>query len=65
MLDKSAHDSIQNFEAGNGDVAITYENEVHDGAEGRAARTSRLPDVDRPDPEPGGRRGQERRRRTA
>jgi sulfate transport system substrate-binding protein len=27
-LDKSARDSIQNFEAGNGDVAITYENEV-------------------------------------
>jgi sulfate/thiosulfate-binding protein len=26
--DKSARDSIQNFEAGNGDVAITYENEV-------------------------------------
>ena len=25
---KSARDSIQNFEAGNGDVAITYENEV-------------------------------------
>ena len=28
MFDKSARDSIQNFEAGNGDVAITYENEV-------------------------------------
>lgn len=27
-LDKSARDSIKNFEAGNGDVAITYENEV-------------------------------------
>ena len=27
-FDKSARDSIQNFEAGNGDVAITYENEV-------------------------------------
>ena len=26
--DKSARDSIQNFEWGNGDVAITYENEV-------------------------------------
>jgi sulfate/thiosulfate-binding protein len=26
--DKSARDSIQNFEAGNGNVAITYENEV-------------------------------------
>jgi sulfate transport system substrate-binding protein len=27
-FDKSARDSIQNFESGNGDVAITYENEV-------------------------------------
>jgi sulfate/thiosulfate-binding protein len=27
-FDKSARDSVQNFEAGNGDVAITYENEV-------------------------------------
>jgi sulfate/thiosulfate-binding protein len=27
-LDKSARDSIKNFEAGNGDVAVTYENEV-------------------------------------
>jgi sulfate/thiosulfate transport system substrate-binding protein len=27
-LDKSARDSIKNFESGNGDVAITYENEV-------------------------------------
>jgi sulfate/thiosulfate transport system substrate-binding protein len=27
-FDKSARDSIQNFEAGNGTVAITYENEV-------------------------------------
>jgi sulfate transport system substrate-binding protein len=27
-LDKSARDSIQNFESGNGNVAITYENEV-------------------------------------
>ena len=27
-FDKSARDSIQNFEAGNGDVAITYENEI-------------------------------------
>ena len=26
--DKSARDSIQNFEAGNGNVAITYENEI-------------------------------------
>jgi sulfate/thiosulfate-binding protein len=27
-LDKNARDSIKNFESGNGDVAITYENEV-------------------------------------
>ena len=27
-MDKTARDSIKNFEAGNGDVAITYENEV-------------------------------------
>ena len=28
VFDKNARDSIQNFEAGNGDMAITYENEV-------------------------------------
>jgi sulfate/thiosulfate-binding protein len=28
VLDKSARDSIKTFESGNGDVAITYENEV-------------------------------------
>ena len=28
VLDKTARDSIKNFESGNGDVAITYENEV-------------------------------------
>jgi sulfate transport system substrate-binding protein len=28
VLDKSARDSIKNFESGNGDAAITYENEV-------------------------------------
>ncbi|HEV8421142.1 MAG TPA: sulfate ABC transporter substrate-binding protein, partial [Actinomycetota bacterium] len=28
VLDKGARDSIKNFETGNGDVAITYENEV-------------------------------------
>jgi sulfate transport system substrate-binding protein len=28
VLDKSARDSIKNFESGNGDVAITYENEI-------------------------------------
>jgi sulfate/thiosulfate transport system substrate-binding protein len=36
--DKSARDSIQNFESGNGDVAITYENEV------LTAKDSGLPD---------------------
>jgi sulfate transport system substrate-binding protein len=38
VFDKSARDSIQNFEAGNGDVAITYENEVF------TAREAGLPD---------------------
>ena len=37
-LDKSARDSIKNFESGNGDVAITYENEVG------VARDAGLPD---------------------
>jgi sulfate transport system substrate-binding protein len=37
-LDKSARDSIKNFESGNGDVAITYENEV------MTARKAGLPD---------------------
>lgn len=36
--DKSARDSIQNFESGNGDVAITYENEV------KTANEAGLPD---------------------
>jgi sulfate/thiosulfate-binding protein len=36
--DSSARTSIQNFEGGNGDVAITYENEV------KTANTSGLPD---------------------
>jgi sulfate/thiosulfate transport system substrate-binding protein len=36
--DKSARDSIQNFESGNGDVAITYENEV------KTAQKAGLPD---------------------
>lgn len=31
VMDKSARDSIKNYEAGNGDVAITYENEVLTG----------------------------------
>ncbi len=37
-LDKSARDSIQNFESGNGNVAITYENEV------KTAQAAGLPD---------------------
>jgi sulfate transport system substrate-binding protein len=37
-LDKSARDSIQNFESGNGNVAITYENEV------KTAQEAGLPD---------------------
>jgi sulfate transport system substrate-binding protein len=37
--DKSARDSIQNFESGNGDVAITYENEV------KTANAAGEPDV--------------------
>ena len=36
--DKSARDSIQDFESGNGDVAITYENEV------KTAQAAKLPD---------------------
>ena len=31
VLDKSANDSFKNFEAGNGDVAITYENQARAG----------------------------------
>jgi sulfate transport system substrate-binding protein len=37
-LDKSARDSIQNFESGNGNVSITYENEV------KTAQEAGLPD---------------------
>ena len=37
-FDKSARDSIQNFESGNGDVAVTYENEV------KTANDAGLPD---------------------
>ena len=35
--------SIQNFEAGNGDVAITYENEVKTANSGRARGRGGLP----------------------
>jgi sulfate/thiosulfate-binding protein len=38
VLDKSARDSIKNFESGNGDVAITYENEIF------TAQNAALPD---------------------
>ena len=43
VLDKSARDSIQNFESGIGDVAITYENEVMTAQEagGRTRRSTR------------------------
>jgi sulfate transport system substrate-binding protein len=37
-LDKTARDSIKNFESGNGDVAITYENEIE------TAQKAGLPD---------------------
>jgi sulfate transport system substrate-binding protein len=33
VLDRTARDSIKNFEAGNGDVAITYENEIRTAEE--------------------------------
>jgi sulfate transport system substrate-binding protein len=33
VLDKTARDSIKNFESGNGDVAITYENEIYTAQE--------------------------------
>ena len=38
VMDKSARDSIKNFESGNGDVAITYENEI------LTAQKANLPD---------------------
>jgi len=31
VMDKSANDSFKNFESGNGDVAITYENQARAG----------------------------------
>ena len=62
--DKSARDSIQNFESGNGDVAITYENEVKT-ANRPVAATRPCTRSRRPDREPGRGRRQERRRRTA
>ena len=61
VMDKSANDSIKNFQAGNGDVAITYEYAV------LAAQAAGLPDrdgdpaVDGRDPDPRCRRRQERR----
>ena len=64
-LDKSARDSIQNFESGNGDVADHLRERGEDRAGGRPARRGRVPAVVGPDPEPGRDRGQERRRRTA
>ena len=52
-LDKSARDSIQNFESGNGNVAITYENEVYTAKEAGLPDEAVVPALDHPDPEPG------------
>ena len=60
-FDKSARDSIKNFESGNGDVAITYENEVLTAQEAGPRGRGRLPAVVRPDREPGRDRRPERR----
>ena len=59
--DSSARSSIQNFEVGNGDVAITYENEVKTAQAAGGPGPGGLPQGLGPDPEPRGRRGQERR----
>ena len=60
-FDSSARTSIQNFEGGNGDVAITYENEVKTADASWLARRGRLPEGLDPDREPGGGRRHERR----
>jgi len=61
VLDKSARDSIKNFESGNGDVAITYENEVLTAQKAGLPDQMVIPPSTGADPEPGGGRGQERR----
>ena len=60
-FDSSARKSIQNFEDGNGDVAITYENEVLTAQAAGQGGRGRLPAVERADREPGRGRGPERR----
>ena len=57
VLDKSANDSFKNFESGNGDVAITYENQALAGiAAGSKDQFVIPPSTDRdPDADGGGR----------
>jgi sulfate transport system substrate-binding protein len=43
VMDKSANDSLKNFQSGNGDVAITYENQVILGAAAGKGDTEVLP----------------------
>src|SRR5213075_1305592 len=43
VLDKSANDSLKNFDSGNGDVAITYDNQVLAGAAGGKGDVEMLP----------------------
>ncbi len=43
VMDKSANDSIKNFQSGNGDVAISYENQVLLGAAAGKGDTEVLP----------------------
>ena len=59
-FDKSARDSIKNFESGNGDGDHVRERGPH-GAGGRPRGRGRLPAVVRPDREPGRDRRPERR----
>ena len=58
-------DSIQNFEAGNGDVAITYEYEVQPRRRPDSRTRWSIPPSTVADPEPGLGRRRERGRRTA
>ena len=43
VMDKSANDSLKNFQSGNGDVAISYENQVLQGAAAGKGDTEVLP----------------------
>ena len=65
VMDKSANDSIKNFQAGNGDVALTYEYAVLASQNSGLEDEMVIPSVHRRDPDAGlgGRR--ERGRRTA